>query len=142
MANRYYNNQAFTLSPGVVKVFGVVSFGGTGAPTLVTSGFVSKGIVSVTRNSTGLFTFVFGTQAGMLDVYYKFLSAHVVFDTSGASGNPPASPVMSISSNLVSTPASCSLQVQFSDVETPAATDPASGEIAYLEFTFKNSTAP
>lgn len=142
MANRYFNNQAFTLSPGVCKIFASVSFGAAGASTLVTSGFASKGVVSVTHDGTGLYTFVFGTQAGMLDVYYKLLCASVVFDTSGASGNPPASPVMSISSNLVSTPASCSLQVQFSDVETPAATDPASGEIAYFEFTLKNSTAP
>lgn len=142
MANRYYNNQAFTLSPGVVKVFGRVTFGAAGAPTLVTSGFSSKGIVSITRNNTGLYTLVFGTQAGMLDVYYKLLNVSIAFDTSGAAGAAPAAPIWAVVANSVATPASCSLQIQFFDADTPVATDPASGEAIFLEITLKNSTAP
>lgn len=141
MANRYFNNQAFTLLPGVVKLHAAVSFGAAGAPTLVTSGYVSKGIVSVTRNSQGVFTFVFGTQAGMLDVYNKFLAMSVVFDTSSPTG-APAAPLYYISANAVATPASCSLQVTFTDDAGATATDPGNGEVAYIEFTFKNSSAP
>lgn len=143
MANRYYNNQAFTLSPGVVKLFARVTFGATGAPTLVQgSSFLSKGIVSVTRNSAGVFTFVFGTQAGMLDVYNKLLNVSVLFDAISNSGTAPAAPFYYLTANAVATPASCSLQITFLDADTPAATDPADGEAAYFEFTFKNSTAP
>ncbi len=142
MANRYFNNQAFTLSPGVCKLFANVTIAGTGAPTLVTSGFSSKGIVSVTRDNTGLYTFVFGTQAGMLDVYYKLLNIGVMFDTSGASSAAPAAPLWAVVANSVATPGTCSVQIQFYDVSTPSATDPASGESLYFEFTLKNSTAP
>lgn len=122
----------------MVKVFARVTFGAAGAPTLVTA--QSKGVVSVTRNGAGIFTFVFGTQAGMLDVYYQLLNAQVLFDTIGAPG-VPAAPLMYLSGNAVATPASCSLQVTFTDADTPAATDPGNGEAAYFEFTFKNSTA-
>lgn len=142
MANRYYNNQAFTLAPGVVKVFARVTFGAAGAPTLVQgSSFLSKGVVSVTRDAQGVFTFVFGTQSGMLDVYNKLLNVSVLFDTIGAPG-VPAAPLYYLSGNAVATPASCSLQLTFLDADTPAATDPGNGEAAYFEFTFKNSTAP
>lgn len=142
MANRFNQMKMNTFQKEVFKIQSVVSFGAAGAPTLVSSGFVNQGIVSVTRDNTGLYTFVFGTQAGMLDVYYKLLGASVVFDTSGAAGAAPAAPLMAILNNLVATPASCSIQIQLYDADTPAATDPASGEIGYFEFTLKNSTAP
>lgn len=144
MANRYYNNQAFTLAPGVVKVFANVTFGAAGAPTLVggqSGGYASKGVVSVTRNSAGVYTFVFGTQVGMLDVYYKLLNVSVLLDTTGAAG-VPAAPNYYLSGNSVATPGTCSLQLTFTDISSPAGTDPGSGEAAYFEFTFKNSTAP
>lgn len=141
MANRYFNNQAFTMEPAIVKLFAKVSFGNSGAPTL--SATESKGVVSVTRDNQGIFTFVFGTQAGMLDVYYKLKHVAVIFDTSGVGANTaPAAPIVALSANAVATPASCSLQITLFDADTPAATDPASGEIGYFEFTLKNSNAP
>jgi hypothetical protein len=139
MANRYFNNQAFTLAPGIVKLFARVSFGAAGAPTL--SATESKGIVSVTRNSQGLFTFVFGTQAGMLDVYYKLKNVSVIFNTV-ASAAVPAAPLYYISADSTATAATCSLQLTFTDKAQAGVADPASGEIALIEFTFKNSTAP
>lgn len=142
MANRYFNNVAFTLAPAVVKIFARVTFGAAGAPTLVQgSSFLSKGVVSVTRDSQGVFTFVFGTQAGMLDVYNKLLNVSVLFDTIAAPG-VPAAPLYYLSGNAVATAASCSLQLTFTDDAGATATDPADGEAAYFEFTFKNSTAP
>lgn len=144
MANRYYNNVAFTLAPAVVKIFARVTFGATGAPTLVNtaaSGWASKGVVSVTRNSQGVFTFVFGTQAGMLDVYPYLLGVHVLSDTIGAAG-VPAAPLYYLSGNSVATAGTCSLQLTFTDDASATATDPGSGEAIYVEFTFKNSNAP
>jgi len=139
MANRYYNNQAFTLEPAIVKLFAKVTFGAAGAPTL--SATDSKGVVSVTRNSQGLFTFVFGTQAGMLDVYYKFKGAYVIFNTVGT-GAVPAAPLYYISADATATPASCSLQLTFTDKAQAGVTDPGNGEVGFFEFTFKNSSAP
>lgn len=141
MANRYTTQFVNCLQKGVTKIFANVTFGAAGAPTIVRSGYVSQGLVSVTRNSAGVFTFVFGTQAGMLDVYFKLLNVSVVFNTVGSAA-VPAAPLYYISADAVATPASCSLQLTFTDADTPAATDPASGESAYFEFTFKNSTAP
>ncbi len=147
MANRYYNNQAFTLSPGVVKLFARVTFGGTGAPTLVQgTSFLSKGVVSVTRDSQGLFTFVFGTKAGMLDVYNKLLNVSILFDaiaTASSAGDSPTAPFYYLTANAVATPASCSLQIGFcATANSGTPIDPADGEAIYVEFTFKNSTAP
>lgn len=145
MANRYGYNTAQTLAPAVVKVFARVTFGAAGAPTLVTSstsaGNLSRGVVSVTRNGAGVFTFVFGTQAGMLDVYNALLGVHVLNDTIGAPG-VPAAPLFYLSGNSIATVGSASLQLTFLDADTPAATDPGNGEAINVEFTFKNSSAP
>lgn len=141
MANRYTTQFVNCLQKGVTKIYARVTFGASGAPTIDRSGFQSQGLVSVTRDSQGVFTFVFGTQVGMLDVYYKLLNVSVLSDTIGAPG-VPAAPLYYLSANAVATPTSCSLQLTFLDADTPAATDPGSGEAAYFEFTFKNSTAP
>ncbi len=142
MANRYTTQFVNTIAKGVNKIFCYVTFGGGGAPTIVNSSFQSQGIVSVTHDGTGQYTFVFGTQAGMLDVYYKLLGVQVLFDATANSGTAPAAPFFYLTANSVSTPGTCSLQLTFLDADTPAATDPVSGEAAYFEFTFKNSTAP
>lgn len=141
MSNRSYTNQAFHLEKAVVELFATVSFGAAGAPTISRTGFASQGVVSVTHDGTGLYTFVFGTQAGMLDVYNQLKSVHVVFNTVGSAA-VPAAPIYYISSDLVATPASCSLQLTFLDADTPAVTDPASGEVGLFTFKFKNSNAP
>lgn len=137
MANRRYNNQQFTMAPGVVGLWLRATIGAAGAPTLDVA--QSKGIVSITRNSAGNYTIVFGTKVGMLDVYNKLLHCKHVFDTSGTAA-APASPGMYISNNSVSNPALCSLTVIFN--AAGVATDPASGEIVHLAFDLKNSSAP
>jgi hypothetical protein len=140
MANRYTTQFVKTLSKGITVLYARVTFGAAGAPTIDRTGFQSQGIVSVTRNGTGLYTIVFGTQAGMLDVYFKLLLVKHSFDESGNAGVAPVAPGMFLVANAVSTPASCSLQVQFN--AAGVATDPASTEAVFLEFTLKNSTAP
>lgn len=142
MANRYTTQFVNCIAKGVNKIYGYVTFGASGAPTLVNTAFQSQGIVSVTRNSAGVYTFVFGTQAGMLDVYNKLLGVSVLWDATANSGTAPAAPFYYLTGNSVATPGTCSLQLTFLDADTPAATDPASGEAAYFEFTLKNSTAP
>lgn len=139
MANRYTTQFFNTLSKGITGIYLRVTFGASGAPTIDRSGFQSQGIVSVTRNSAGLYTIVFGTQAGMLDVYYKLLMVKHVFDESGNSGTAPLSPGMFVVANSISTSAA-SIQIEFNSGGT--ATDPASGEAVFLEFVLKNSTAP
>ena len=138
MANRFMNQFPLALEQKVVNLFAHVTFGSTGAPTLDKAN--SKGIVSVTRNSAGKYTFVFGTTTASLDVYYKLLCVKHVFDATGNSGTAPASPGLYITGNSVATVGTCSLQVVFNAAGT--ATDPASGEGVYLQFIFKDSTAP
>lgn len=121
------------------SIYGRVNFGATGAPTLVQGNPpASPGIVSVTRNAAGQFTFVFGTQAGMLDVWPRILGAQVMYN-SGSSA--PAACSMAIITNSVATAGTCSLKVRLSDF-AGADVDPASGEIGYFEFIFTNSNAP
>lgn len=135
MANRRFNQFRYSLVSKVVDIFAHVTFGASGAPTLDAAN--SKGVVSVTRNSAGKYTFVFGTQAGMLDVYANLLMAKHFFDATGNSGTAPASPGMYLTGNSVATAATCSAQVVFNAAGT--ATDPASTEAVFIVFTFKNS---
>lgn len=128
MANRRLYQFTYSSIPNPTHVFAKVTFGSTGAPTLTANPFIS----SITRNSAGDYTLVFR------DLWSALLGVSVVFD-SGSS--LPAAPAMNVKSNLVATAASKSIEIVFSDLETPAATDPASGEIAYLDFVLKNSSA-
>lgn len=97
----------------------------------------SPGVVSVTKESTaGQYTFVFGTQAGMLDVWPRFLSAHAYFINATA----PAAPIMYTITNATATAGTCSMTVQLLDYAGSAA-NPASGEVGYFDFVFSNSTA-
>ncbi len=136
MANRYFTSVLQSMEKLPVLLFAKVTFGSSGAPTLVAIN--SKGILSITRNSTGKYTFVFGTNSASLDTYYKLLNARVIFDTSGPAA-APAAPGMYITSNAVATAGTASLQVQLNLAGTAA--DPASGEIGYFEFILSNSSA-
>ncbi len=115
-------------------VFAKVSFGASGAPTILSA--PTRGLQSVTRVSTGLYNFVFGTpastQAATTDVYKKTLMVnHKSISPSAA----PAAPALYIVSDTVAT--NGTLQVQFNAAGT--ATDPASGESAIFEFIFGDS---
>lgn len=138
MANRWRNQFVSSLEKVVVDLFAEVTFGASGAPTIVAAN--TKGFISVTRNSAGTYTFVFGSapnSINALDTYVKFLNAHVIFN-SGSSA--PASPGMYVKANSVSTAGTCSIQIVLNAAGT--ATDPASGEIGYFSFTLGDSTAP
>lgn len=137
MANRLFNQFRLSLEKKVVDIFAHVTFGASGAPTLDKAN--SKGIVSVTRNSAGKYTFVFGTNSAALDTYKKVLMVKHLFDATGNSGTAPASPSMFLIGNSIATAGTASVQVEFNSAGT--ATDPASGEGVFIQFTFGNSTA-
>jgi hypothetical protein len=127
MANRRLNQFTFSTEPMTTHIFAQVTIGASGAPTLNYGGGYISGIV---RNSAGDYTLTFR------DVWPRLLG--VTCSVSASSG-VPAAPVLGIKSNLVAT--SKTLEIVFSDVETPAATDPANGEILFLDIAVKNSTA-
>jgi hypothetical protein len=120
------------------SIYAKCTFAGSGAVTLVQgSPAASPGVVSVTKNATGQYTFVFGTQAGMLDVWPRLLGASVMFD---AGSSAPAAPIMGIITNSSATAGTCSIKVRLVDY-AGADASPASGEIGYFKFIFSNSTA-
>lgn len=137
MANRFFNQFRLSLEKQVVDIFGRVTIGGTGAPTLVAA--QSKGIVSVTRTATGRYVFVFGTNTSLLDTYGKLLKVAVTFDESSNSGTAPVSNSFYVFANAISTSGTASVTVQFTN-STGTGTDPASTEAILITFTFRNST--
>lgn len=134
MANRRYRSQfRFSMHKDPTDIFARVTFGASGAPTLDTAN--SPGIVSVTRNSAGNYTFVFGTNTQLaLDTYNYLLSVEHRFVTPTA----PAAPGMYVSANAISTVGTASITLQFNAAGT--ATDPGSGEQVLLDFILRNSS--
>jgi hypothetical protein len=132
MANRYSYQFRLSMVPKVTDIFAHVTFGASGAPTL--DAVNSKGVVSITRNSAGLYTIVFGTSALRLDPYSYLCMVKQVFINATA----PAAPGMYIVADNSANPALASIQVQFN--AAGVATDPASGEQVKMEMTFRNSS--
>jgi hypothetical protein len=136
MANRRFVQFQKTLVREAVSLYAYVTFGSTGAPTLVKS--KSQGVVSVTRNSAGVYTFVFGSNTSSLDTYQFLLHIKHLFDATANSGTAPAAPGMYLTGNSIATNGTASVQVTFNSAGT--ATDPASTEAVYMQFVFKNTS--
>jgi hypothetical protein len=134
MANRYTNQFRAQLEKRVSSIFAHVSFGAAGAPTLDVPN--SKGVVSITRDSAGVYTIVFGTQARMLDTYVKLLSVSKAMLVASSADDRQ----MSVLSNDVSDSALCSIQVAFHVAGVD--TDPANGSEVFVEIVMGDSTAP
>lgn len=138
MASRLLSNRIYSAEKDRKILNAHVTIGATGAPTLVAAD--SIGVISITRNSAGDYTVVFGTPANgvnVLDTYYQFLFLGAAFKASGA----PAAPDVGIKSIDVKDPAKCSLEfVCFNNSGT--ATDPGNGEEMFLHFEFGDSSAP
>lgn len=139
MANRFFNQFRLSLEKQVSDIFARVTIGATGAPTIVTA--QTKGVVSVTRNSAGVYTFVFGTNASMLDTYNKLLGVHVTYDATGDSGAASDAPLWNVTGNSIATVGTASVQITFRNT-SGVATDPSNGEAFWFQFTFRNSNAP
>ena len=141
MANRYTTQFVSALEKRVVTLYANVTFGASGAPTLnYGSKYNSKGIVSITQNGTGDYTFVFGStgQSVIKDVYFNLLDVSVVF-TAGASA--PAAPIISIETNSTATVGSSSLRILLWDYAGVAA-NPANTEGGRFTFVFSDCSAP
>ena len=128
MANRLFYQFRLSLEKSIVDLFGKVTFGATGAPTLVAAS--SKGILSITRNSAGRYTIV------LQDTYYALLMANFIILNSTA----PAAPNVRIVSEAVATLASKAIVIQFS-IADGTATDPGSGEALLFSLSLKNTSA-
>lgn len=128
MSNRRYQQFSWSNATMPVTVYAQVTFGASGAPTLNKGSADISGIV---RNSAGNYTLTFR------QTFQQLLGVNVVFN-SGSS--LPTAPSMYIAANTTATAATRALNIVFTDLETPAATDPASGEIAYLQIIFNNSS--
>lgn len=123
---------------GVVDLVLECSFGASGAVTLTTEDAdgvqASYGIQSITKESTaGQYTIVFGNATQT----YKFQRCLGIFPVFNSSTTAPAAPVVTILTDAVK--ASGSLTVQCWDLETPAATNPASGETLSMTIRLKNN---
>lgn len=128
MADRLFNQFSGSLEKAVVTLFGDVTIGAVGAPTLVAS--KSKGIKSIVRNGAGDYTVTFQ------DKYAKFLSFWVGVIKATVSA-APSQTVKAFSMN-----AAGGATVNFVLYNSAgAATDPASGEELFIEATFGNSAA-
>jgi hypothetical protein len=134
MANRFFNQFGKTLEKEVVKLFGRVTFGAAGAPTLDATN--SKGIKSITRTGAGAYDITLGVGSN-LDVYPRFLSFHLVNINAAAA----AAPLVRVTAESVATPTTGKISIQFA-TSPGVATDPGNGEEVRFEVTLKNSTAP
>lgn len=131
MANRYFNQFRLSLEKSVVDLFADVTFGGTGAPTLVAAN--SKGVASISRTSAGLYVITLSDSyvTPLLMVNHRFIKN---------SATIPAAPLMYVVTQAVGTVAAPTITIQFDAVAGTAA-DPDSGDEVLLQFTLRNSTA-
>lgn len=143
MANRYFSQFYYTLDKAVCNINGRVSFGATGAPTLVTSSSQSKGLVSVTRSTTGRYVFVFGTNGTPVqyDTYNLYQGLQVAWDASANSGTAPATCLVYIYASAITTAGTASITVQCLDFAA-APVDPGNGDVGNFIFVMRNSNAP
>lgn len=135
MANRYFTQFIRSLAKDPVFLFGRVTFGAAGAPTL--DAVNSKGIRSITRTAAGRYTVLLGTIA-QLDNYPRLFNVKGVFLKATAAVAPH---MQLISEQVVSTTAP-GFVIQFYAPDGTTATDPAAGEEYRFQVVLTNSTAP
>jgi hypothetical protein len=136
MANRFFNQFGKTLEKEVVTLFMKATIGSSGAITL--DAVNSKGIAAVSKIGTGAYRITFGTSLSSLDVYYKFFSALPVFKTAG--GSPPLAPVFFLADLQHNDVSKCYIDVQFVN-SSGVSTNPASGDVLFMEIKLGNSSA-
>lgn len=128
MANPKYAKNQFSYSFAQPEhLFGKISFGASGAPTIAAN--TSMGINSISRVSAGKYNITLSHS------YFALLNLKHVFN-SGSSA--PASPGMYISSDTSSSVSAPVIQIVFNAAGTP--TDPASGEIVLLDICLQKSS--
>ncbi len=127
MANLRFRSQFHeSYAAARASLFATVSFGASGAPTIVSG--TGMGIASITRSSAGTYVIALSQPfQTLLGVRHTFVDAAA-----------PASPSLYVSSNAVATRSAPALTVVFNVAGT--ATDPASGESVLLELVLNSSS--
>lgn len=129
MAN-YLTNQFSYSHAQPEHLYTTVSFGASGAPTMVAK--TGMGISSVVRNSAGNYSITLShAYPALLMVNVKSISPSAA----------PAAPSSYIVSSAVTSSTAPVIIVQFSSI-AGAATDPASGESVLLEVVLHKSSLP
>lgn len=114
----------FQFNPSYIQftpIFFKVNFGSSTA-TLATADYVSLGVSSFVRDSAGTYTLTLSQP------FSAFLGASVVIGNASGIGG---SPVLGIDTDDLDPPTGV-IKMVLSDVETPAATDPADGDVGYF----------
>lgn len=133
MANAYLNQFRKSYEKEVCDIFGNVSVGTTGAPTLNTSALASsKGIKSIARNSAGNYTIT------LQQPWVKLLNVDATITNTTGIASAPSIGILTTGTNVASVSAP-TVQIVFSTGGT--ATDLASGSTILLQITVGNTTA-
>lgn len=104
----------------IADIYAIVTIGASGAPTLQQT---SKGVLSVTRNSTGTYTL------RLKDSFTKLMMVDMAVQN--ASGVPDVQ--VGIIANNITSNSAPSIQIVTSNTgATPAAADPASGDVLLI----------
>lgn len=120
-----------TLEKAPVVLYGNISIGGTGAPTI--NATKSLGLLGITRSSAGKYVITLGGPAGK-DSYQRLLQGFVNFLVSTTSA--VCSTSIAVDNSAGTTP---SITIQCVDF-AGAAVDPASGEVMLVRFELDNSS--
>lgn len=140
MANRNMGNRIYSFERDRKMVNARVTIGAAGAPTLDTAN--SKGVLSIARNSAGDYTITFGASlngVNAVDVYNKFLQMSVVVQN--ATGVPITAGYGIKAITLSAGTIEFVMQgPTAAGITAPIPTDPADGDVLWLEFEFGDST--
>lgn len=130
MANRMFRSEFYTLNPKVVKLFGSVTVGSSGA---ISSQSCKGFSVALTDSETGRYTVT------LADTYNAFLGCQVtpVVATDAAIGTSAG--FIATVRNVSVADSTPTFDIQFSDA-AGADADPASGVVFYLEISLQNSS--
>ena len=113
-------------------VYGKVTIGGTGAPTLVTSSGASDGVKSITRNSAGTYTLVLGDPVLAVALYdYLRFAEMTVFNAAADD----------VRFHLAAESVSADGVIKFFTLTGGTATDPASGSTLLLHFVLEKEAS-
>lgn len=133
MADRMFRPPPQTLETDPIILWGNMTVGASGAVSSSTAGN-GRGISTIVRNSAGKYTLT------LSDAYPSFLYADAKVLNSTLSDPNTVGILSTVFSQAVSTIATPTVVIQFFDVATGAAADPANGAVVYFEIKVKNSS--
>lgn len=134
MANRLFKQFQHTLEQGVVKLFGTVVLGSSGAVSSVTG---CKGFtVAKTATETGRYTVT------LQDSFNQLLNVGVnIIGAADAAYTDGKGMFMGLLRNVSVNDSTPTFDIQFNDPDTNVDAEPADSVTLLIEITLKNSTA-